>query len=551
MLSSTSRSSLFIQTCCNVTRYRSQQLIRTHYPSSSQLLFSLREYGTSRNRNNFRDSRKRKTILANFKSDPSLRKKKPSSNTFKLGGAGHLKDMKEDQTNQPKKKIPPPVSSFIDLRLLPEIRRALAKEVLSSKGRSPDAVEPKSSKEEEIGMDSLLKKVKPTPIQSQAIKAIQEKRKNPTQLQKFLIAAETGSGKTWAYLAPLLHKLKEQEKTDQWGLMYDKPIIRSIIVLPTYELVDQVYSVAKSVEKSLGLHVFTYGESGNNFRQFFERLDNRIDILITTPSKLNALANLNAFKNSAKSFNGCSFFVVDEADTLLDDSWFTETYHAIQKAPRITDLVFCSATIPNGFLNVTEKAFPNIQVIASPNLHRIPKSIDFKVIDVSTNPYHNDKLKALAQVLYAIHKDGSERGYQKRVVVFVNNKEEIEELSESLQKYGHDVVTITGSDTFQERQPKIHDFIYAARPLEDLSDESKPIKVLVTTDLLARGLNFAGVKNVILYDLPKTSIDLVHRSGRTGRMMEKGRVILLVNKKENKSWVRGLPSIIKKGVAIA
>ena len=236
--------------------------------------------------------------------------------------------------------------------------------------------------------------------------------------------------------------------------------------------------------------------------------------------------------------------VLDEADTLMDQSWAEDTYKTIKTMPNANHLLFCSATIPNEFNKTMERLFPTAQTITTPRLHRLPHTIDFKTIDAALNPYKGSKIKALAQALYAIARDGTEPGYEKRCIVFVNEKKEVAKVVEKLAgQYGHDCVGLTGDDSVEQRLDKISAFINPPRRLEEIEDESSKLhddtqelqkisipgsniviqssqqagqqkrlnslKIVVTTDLMARGLNFQGVRNVILYDVPKTSIDLV------------------------------------------
>ena len=88
-------------------------------------------------------------------------------------------------------------------------------------------------------------------------------------------------------------------------------------------------------------------------------------------------------------------------------------------------------------------------------------------------------------------------------------------------------------------------------PLDATEESGSKVKILVTTDLLARGIDMDNVRNVILFDLPYSSADLLHRAGRTGRMGKRGRVFLFVDKKESKSWVKGLEKVVRKGMALA
>lgn len=499
------------------------------------------------------------------------------------------------------------ITSFDSLRIFPTVRAAMLEEI--KQGYNLKSTYVKNKEELEI---------KPSPVQIAAIRKINQprlrnvnadkkaaERKTPgnqildelkksnemNRLKVFTIAAETGSGKTWAYLAPLLSKLKEEDlrlfnmNEQSYSESKKSSTIRSVILLPTHELVEQVYDsiwrasrahidLERSVDKkllqdplyslylsipehltSLNLNVVKWG-SGDSHQKLFDASRKRIDVLITTPAKIQGLAKLNNINRPFKLFNFVEYCVVDEADTLMDKSWIVDTTSVIRKFSRCKDLIFCSATIPKEFKKTLSKMFPDefsIINIVTPSLHKIPKQINLKVIDAQLSPYNGSKTRCLAQALYAIHNDGTEQGYVKRILVFVNEKRDVQPLADTLiEKYGHredDVVCITGSDSADERIAKIEPFLKPAELLEDDLEGSK-IKVLVTTDLLARGLNFVGIKNVILMDLPNTSVDLVHRVGRTGRMRQSGRVFVIIDKRTGKSWIKGLPKVIKKGIPL-
>ncbi|CAH2356068.1 ATP-dependent RNA helicase Mrh4p, mitochondrial [[Candida] railenensis] len=432
---------------------------------------------------------------------------------------------------------------------------------------------------------------------SQSIKILNDLaiENEKSKLKVFTIAAETGSGKTWSYLAPLLSNLKEEElelfnrSKEEYFNYKSSPIIRSLILLPTHELVEQVYDTvsraatiridgeqkekikSKILEDpiykeflsldeqrtSLNLNVVKWG-AGEPHRNLVDAVKTgRVDVLVTTPSKLLSLSNMkNMGSNPFKILSQVTHCVVDEADTLMDNSWVLDTSAVIRKIPKCRDLVFCSATIPKEFNRTLSKMFPgehSLINVVTPSLHKIPKSIHLKIIDAELSPYNGSKTRCLAQALYAIHKDGTEAGFIKRILVFVNQSKDVEPLREALvKKYGQreeDIIGITGKDSPKERLEKISPFLQPAELLSTGNSGDK-IKVLIATDLLARGLNFNGIKNVILMDLPNTSVDLVHRVGRTGRMRQSGRVFVIINKKSGKSWIKGLPKVIKKGIPL-
>lgn len=494
------------------------------------------------------------------------------------------------------------ISSFNSLRIFPTVRAAMIKEI--KEGYNLKSTYVKSKEELEI---------KPSPVQVAAIRKINQPRKvsakqstaangneilkelilenESKKLKVFTVAAETGSGKTWAYLASVFSKLKEDDANlfNRSKKLYSEAkqfeTIRAVILLPTHELVDQVYDTAfrastlpidleedvgaKMLQssgfksfleaegtKNLGLKVVKWGSGDSHERLFQLAQKGRIDVLVTTPAKIQGLAKLTNIPRQFRLFNFVEYCVVDEADTLMDNSWFPDTSTVLRRFDKLKDLIMCSATIPKEFNKTMKSMFKDensVISIVTPLVHKIPKQIVVKVIDAQQAPYHGSKSRCLAQALYAIYNDGTEAGYVKRILVFVNEKKDVEPLVETLiTKYGHrqaDIVAVTGKDSAVERGEKIDSFIRPATLLEDDPDGSK-IKVLVTTDLLARGLNFLGIKNVILMDIPRSSVDLIHRVGRTGRMKQSGRVFIIIDKKSKKSWIKGLPRAIKEGTTI-
>lgn len=422
------------------------------------------------------------------------------------------------------------VQSFSSLRIEPTVREAITSEILGH-----------------------LQTKTPTAIQKLAIKAIRASKKAPNSLHTYLLAAETGSGKTLAYLAPLMSNLKDEEinNPEEWGKMQRAPIIRSVVLVPTLELVSQVNDVVRTLSSKPKLSSFASGQ-GISTKSASARLSRRTDILITTPDRF-----LNMFSGeSAKGqLRHCRQAVIDEADTLMDDSFAQSTQQAINQLPNLNDLVFCSATIPRSFDRRMHKMYPDATRIVTPGLHKIPRHIDFRVIEVFKPPFLNSKQLALHQALYSIHHDNSEEGLVKRVVVFVNKSDEIETLVNYLNEKGYPAVGAFGKISRQERMGIIQDFISPAKSLEEEKEQyaNSPtkVKVLVTTDLLARGVDMQNIRNVVLYDLPFSSVDMLHRAGRTGRLNKRGKVILFVTKKESQGWVKGLERTVKNGMALA
>jgi len=461
------------------------------------------------------------------------------------------------------------ISSFDELKLLPQVREAIR------------VIVAKDTTVSDVKQEGIL----PSPIQILTVKRMSKSLMDP-KLQTHAIAADTGSGKTVAYLLPIVdYMMREQLETPElWDEIHNKTSIRSIILVPTHELVDQVYNTIQKTEDTLGLHTYKW-DIYTKYPDLIEAIKNRIDILVTTPSKLLTLFNIKMISNPERLLYNVKNLVIDEADTLMDPSWVNDTHSVIRRMKNLNHLIFCSATIPNEFNKTITRLFPSYVSITTARLHKLPRKLEFKIIDSSLNPFKGSKMKALAQILYAVNKDNSEEGYQKRCVVFVNEKDDVTKIVENMcTKYGLNVMGLTGNNKVEERLETIKLFTSPPRLMSDVNKEENTTKqdhkedatksitipgsnitisqtkdnkvhknnksiILVTTDLMARGLNFQGLRNVILYDVPKTSIDLVHRAGRTARMRQGGRLFMITDKK-TKSWAKALPKIVKNNLAL-
>lgn len=511
---------------------------------------------------------------------------KPAEKLFAFGNFASLHNPKKTTLERSQGAIEK-IASFDALRIFPTVRQAMVAEIKEGYNLKSTYI---SSKLELV--------LRPSPVQIAALRKINQPRKVPKaalgdglgivtelmrenaqkKLKVFTVAAETGSGKTWAYLASVFSKLKEDDFADfakKRGPQ--KETVRAVVLLPTHELVSQVFDTAHRAanvllqpeegtspemqaflagQTDLGLNVVKWGTGDSPERLFKQLKRGRIDLLITTPAKMLALAKLENFERPFRYFNSLQYCVVDEADTLLDESWAKDTVSVLQRLPQMRDLILVSATIPKEFHKTLSGLFKDessLIKVVTPLIHKIPKTIAVKIIDAEQAPYHGSKTRCLAQALYAILNEGAEQGLVKRVLVFVNEKKHVFPLVETLvSKYGHreaDIIGVTGGDSFGDRQVKVEPFLKPAVPLGEDLDGSK-LKVLVTTDLMARGLNFQGIKNVILMDLPRSSVDLIHRIGRTGRMRQSGRVFVIIDRRTRKSWIKGLPKAVRNGATL-
>ncbi|KAF1344618.1 putative ATP-dependent RNA helicase Mrh4 [Delphinella strobiligena] len=428
-------------------------------------------------------------------------------------------------------------------------------------------------------------------------------------MQQFLLAAETGSGKTLAYLLPIIDAIKRQEVIDaesdaednarkeaekrRVGNLFEleaPPLSndphpttgrpRAIILLPTAELVSQVGAVAKLLSHTVKFRsaLVSSAYTGQVIRsRLFS--PSGIDILISTPHLLASIS-----ESDPNVLSRVTHLVIDEADSLLDRSFAPITGSILDRAtPSLKQLVLCSATIPRSLDSYLRKRYPDVRRLATPNLHAIPRRVQLSVVDVEKDPYKGNRNLACADTIWNLGREIAESGEEarettKRVIVFVNEREKTVELADYLKTKGVDAIALN-RDTGDRKQTEVlHDFTGLHTPehkptkLEALPGEinepsaksSRPktvpattghrqlanVKVLVMTDLGSRGIDTLMVKNVILYDIPHTSIDFIHRLGRVGRMGRRGRGVVLVGKGDRRDVVKEVREGMFKGQAL-
>ncbi|KAF3906324.1 hypothetical protein ABW20_dc0103536 [Dactylellina cionopaga] len=445
-----------------------------------------------------------------------------------------------------------------------------------------------------------LEDVTPTPVQSLVIPNLLDKRSAPPlrsvsspkegikssignqntdsadgkvrqSFQAYLIAAETGSGKTLAYLLPLMDTIKRREiyreaeevqkeeaKTEilqskRWMFDIEGPPVTqdttvgkpfAVILVPTSELVFQVGALIKKLSYIVKLRTEMISKdfSGKVIRS---RLfgTKTPDIIVGTPFMVDRITEANP-----SMLHRTSHIIVDEADSLFDRSFSPLTGAIISRAANLEKLILCSATIPKSLDTYIERKYPDCKRLVTANLHAIPRRVQMQVVDVERDPYRGNKPLACAHVLNNISKDPTEPGYKKRVVVFVNERETTAEVATFLQEKGFDAVEINRDS---DSRKILESFTLDRESPDEEADERKgAMKVLVTTDLASRGVDTKMVKNVILYDVPYTSIDFIHRLGRTGRMGRRGRGWVLVDKDSNQQYVKEVRKTMFLGQAL-
>ena len=444
----------------------------------------------------------------------------------------------------------------------------------------------------------------PTPIQRLAIPALlaqgssrKQSKKEQSETQSFLLAAETGSGKTLAYMLPIIDALKRAEmeairdseiesqemeheekleikKESLWELESPTKVAphpttgrpRAIILVPTAELVNQVGALAKSLSHSIKFRASLISSSFSGVvvrNRLFS--PHGIDMLISTPHLLASIT-----ESDPNVLSRVTHLVIDEADSLLDRSFQDLTTAVLDRSlPSMKQLILCSATIPIRLDKYLRERFPNIKRLTTPNLHAVPRRVQLAVVDVDKDPYRGNKDLACADTIWTIGKgvaeyseDGKKhKNETKRMLVFVNERQKTTELANYLQSTGIDAVALSRDTSIRQQADVLTTFTTVVDPESKQDTNPSPAKpsskriltntkVLVVTDLASRGIDRTAVRHVILYDVPHTTIDFIHRLGRTGRMGRRGRGIVLVGKNDRKDVVKEVREAMFRGQAL-
>ena len=344
-----------------------------------------------------------------------------------------------------------------------------------------------------------------TPVQEKCIPEILEGH-------DVLGVAQTGTGKTAAYLLPVLSKL------DDGG--YPKDAINCVIMSPTRELAQQIDQAMQGFGYYLQdvSSVAVYGgNDGNRYDQELKSLRMGADVVIATPGRLIthiSLGNVDLSK--------VSFFILDEADRMLDMGFSEDINTIASKLPKTCQTIMFSATMPE-----------KIEELAKALL-KDPVEIKLAVSKPA------EKIKQEAYVCYetqkmTIIKDIFKAGDMKRVIVFSGSKMKVKQLAAALQQIGINCGAMHSDLEQAERDDVMFKF------------KSGQFDVLVATDIVARGIDIDDIEMVINYDVPHDTEDYVHRIGRTARANRDGRAITFVNE-EDQYWFQQIEKFLEKVV---
>ena len=334
--------------------------------------------------------------------------------------------------------------------------------------------------------------VEPTPIQQQAIPAVMQGR-------DLMASAQTGTGKTAGFTLPLLQRLIDKEPHAK-----GRRPVRALILTPTRELAAQVGENVRDYSKYLNIRsLVVFG--GVSINPQMMKLRGGVDILVATPGRLLDLEHQNAV-----SLDSVEILVLDEADRMLDMGFIHDIRRVLAKLPARRQNLLFSATFSDEIKGLAEKLLHNPLEVEVARRNTASEQITQHVHFVDKNR----KRELLSQLIG--------EGNWQQVLVFTRTKHGANHLAEQLNKDGIRSAAIHGNKSQGARTRALADF------------KSGGIRVLVATDIAARGLDIEELPHVVNYELPNVPEDYVHRIGRTGRAGRAGRALLFVENRERR-----------------
>ena len=322
-----------------------------------------------------------------------------------------------------------------------------------------------------------------TPVQEQVIPLA-------TADADLMAQAQTGTGKTGAFAIPILGKLENNKK------------IQCLVLTPTRELANQVAGDFASLSKYMQLRtVPIFGGQSINIQT--DKLRKGVEIVVGTPGRL-----MDLMRRGDLSFEEVRFLVLDEADRMLDMGFIDDIEWILQRVPKNRQTMLFSATLPETIRELAKRYMRNPkEIMISTDSLTVPQTEQ-----VYINVGRRNKLWALCRIL-DIEKPGL-------AIVFCSTKRMVDMLEYKLRAYGYLSDAIHG------------DLTQSARDRVMTKVKSGKLKILVATDVAARGLDIEDVTHVVNYDIPENPEDYVHRIGRTARAGKSGKAITFVSKEE-------------------
>lgn len=333
---------------------------------------------------------------------------------------------------------------------------------------------------------------KPTPIQEQAIPIILKKH-------DLIACAQTGTGKTAAYILPILNKIIHAETRH----------LNTLVIAPTRELAQQIDQQIEGFGYFLGVSSIPVygGGDGATWDQQRKALEHGADIIIATPGRLIALLASGTIK-----FDHLEHLVLDEADRMLDMGFFDDIVKIISYLPKDRQTLLFSATMP-----------PKIRTLATKILNN-PEQINIALAKPAAGisqqayvVYDTQKGAVLKHILKTVP--------WKSVIIFASTKETVKKLDTAFQRGGLPAKAFHSDLEQTEREDILRAF------------KNKQVNMLIGTDVLSRGIDVEGISLVVNWDVPPDPEDYVHRIGRTARAETTGTAVTLINEKDQRKFL--------------
>ncbi len=343
-----------------------------------------------------------------------------------------------------------------------------------------------------------------TPIQEQTIQPLLDGR-------DLIGVAQTGTGKTAAYLLPVLNKLC------QGG--YPEDAINCVIMAPTRELAQQIDRQLEGFTYFMpvsGVAVYG-GNDGQRYEQELRGMAKGADIIVATPGRLISHINLGNIDLSK-----VSFFILDEADRMLDMGFYNDIMTIAKQLPKKRQTMLFSATMPEEIRRLAANILTNpLQITLA-----LAKPAD----GITQQAYicHEGQKPG---IIKSIFKNES----SERVILFASRKTKVKEISLMLKKQGFNVGEMHSDLSQSERDEIMYQY------------KSHKIDIIVATDILARGIDIDDIRIVINYDVPRDCDDYIHRIGRTARAGTTGRAITFVSE-EDQAFFKQIEDFIEQDV---
>ena len=332
-----------------------------------------------------------------------------------------------------------------------------------------------------------------TPVQEQTIPIILEGR-------DVISCAQTGTGKTAAYILPLLTNLQYDN--------HDPNKLNAIIMAPTRELAQQIDQQMEGFGYYVPFSsVAVYGgNDGGNFSTQANGLKTGADIVIATPGRL--LSHMNILDID---FTGVKYFILDEADRMLDMGFYDDIMKIVDQLPKDRQTILFSATMPENIRKMARKIMHNPAEVKIA-ISRPPESIAQRALCC----YEAQKIPFIIGLLKEQHLS--------KVILFAGKKQRVKELTVLLHRQGLNARAMHSDLEQKQRDEVMLDF------------RNNKVDVLVATDIVARGIDVDDIPLVINFDVPRDAEDYVHRIGRTARAENSGEAITLVTPEDARYW---------------